>query len=448
MHFSTETPTGAAHSKTTHKTSAIIAVAALMAIASFGFARLITAQASLNATAANPLITDGINFGQGSWAPNKLPGVYNTDYTYAPQADYTYYQSKGVKVARIAFLWERVQYTLNGALNSTEIGRLQNQASMANAAGMLAILDVHNYGMYNGQLIGSSAVPYSAFANFWGQMANAFKGYNVAYGIMNEPHDSSGLWFGAVQPAINAIRQYDTAHPILVPTEGWTSCWQWANNTSTQFDNLSDPSNNWVFECHVYFDDNSGQYNKGPYSYYHGTEDPRQVAHDYIQPFLDWLSNYRTRTGRNIGAFVGETGVPDNDQGLSSQWGNTALNTSCSNDLYLCTLDEAYKMLSAAGIGSTYWTGGPWDSSDALNTDPRDSLSGGTDRPQMPVMTTYTLGTTSATSTPTATPTKLPTPTATLAPTNAPAPTSTSTPAPTSTPRGKGHKNQSPTPTP
>ncbi len=76
-----------------------------------------------------------------------------------------YYKGKGLNLFRLPFLWERVQPSLYGGLNQTELSRLDNVVAAARNRGMKVILDPHNYARYrlNGTeyLIGSSQVPTS-----------------------------------------------------------------------------------------------------------------------------------------------------------------------------------------------------------------------------------------------------------------------------------------------
>ena len=93
----------------------------------------------------------------------------------------------------------------------TYLAALKAFINAAGAQGMQVIVDVHNYGRYNrnwaqdaaanygyvavgnGDVIGSAALPISAFADLWTKLAGAFKGTPGLgyYDIMNEPS-----WYG------------------------------------------------------------------------------------------------------------------------------------------------------------------------------------------------------------------------------------------------------------
>ena len=79
--------------------------------------------------------------------------------------------------------------------------RLLKTLDLAAQNGQKVILDMHNYGRYHGELIGSSKVPYEAYASVWRKLAERFKGHPglLGYDIMNEPHSTVGLWPGAAR---------------------------------------------------------------------------------------------------------------------------------------------------------------------------------------------------------------------------------------------------------
>lgn len=144
----------------------------------------------------------GINVAGGEFTQSGFaagtPGTYGTAggtaYHYSTQATYTHLAGRGVTLVRIPFRWERLQPTLNAALDTTELGRLQTAVGYAATAGLDVILDCHNYGGYylagpTLARIGSASLPVSSFADFWQRMATAFGADPtvVAYGLTNEP---------------------------------------------------------------------------------------------------------------------------------------------------------------------------------------------------------------------------------------------------------------------
>src|SRR6185369_1887903 len=97
-----------------------------------------------------------------------------TDYIYPTTAEVDYFKSVGVNTLRVPFRWERLQRSLNAAFDATEKSRLDTFVAYATGAGMTVILDPHNYARYGNNLVGSTAVPRSAFADFWGKLGAAY----------------------------------------------------------------------------------------------------------------------------------------------------------------------------------------------------------------------------------------------------------------------------------
>ncbi len=166
----------------------------------------------------------GVNLAGAEFGEHALPGVYNQHYTYPTAAELDYYSSKGLTLIRLPFRWERLQHELYGPLDAAELGYMDTFVAAARARNMQVILDPHNYARYRDELIGTSAVPNAAFADFWQKVATHYKDETAiwAYGLMNEPHDTGGLWPAAAQAGVNAIRTVDQTHVILVPGDGWS----------------------------------------------------------------------------------------------------------------------------------------------------------------------------------------------------------------------------------
>ncbi len=289
----------------------------------------------------------GVNLAGAEFGSDKIPGVYGVDYTYPTEANLDYYNSKGLKLVRLPFLWERLQPTLNGNLNQTELARIDAVVAAAKARGMQVILDPHNYGRYrlNGTLylIGSSQVPASAFTDFWRKLADHYKNETAiyAFSLMNEPHDTNGTWPATAQAGLDGVRNSDMTHPVLVPGDGWSGAWTWTQNNAGLL--LKDPANNLLYEAHQYFDrDGSGTYAES----YDSSGAYPMIGADRVQPFIDWL---KTNQARGI---LTEYGVPNNDP----RW--------------QVVLDNFLTRLDAAGIGGTYWAGGPWWGDYALSSEP------------------------------------------------------------------------------
>jgi endoglucanase len=290
-----------------------------------------------------------------------VPGVYDKDYTYPTTSEIDYFVARGMNVFRIGFLWERMQPTLNGDLDTAEVARLTNIVSYATSAGAMAVLDPHNYARYGGAIIGSTAVPNTAFADFWGKLAGLFKDDPlVAFGLMNEPHDlgSTGTagWLASANAAIAAIRAVPATNLILVPGDYWTGASSWTKNANaTVMPGIVDSANNFVFEVHQYLDaDGSGS----------GTQCVSQtIGVDRVSAFTAWARSAHVR------AFLGEFGAPSTEtclyavDGLLGYLGDNA-------DVWL---------------GWSWWAAGPWWGDYPLSIEP----NGGADAPQMVLLDRY-----------------------------------------------------------
>lgn len=283
----------------------------------------------------------GVNLAGAEFTDTKIPGTFNTDYTYPTSAEYDYYASKGLTLIRLPFRWERVQPVLNGPLDPTELARLDQQAAYASAHGMRLILDVHNYARYrmpNGStaIIGDSdgLVTVANFQDLWSRLAAHFSGSSGiwAYDLMNEPHDLGATsWATIAQAAVNAIRQVDSGHVILVPGDCWSGAWTWASCNAGLI--LSDPAGNLVYEAHQYFDrDGSGTYANS----YDTDGATATTGADRLKPFANWLA------ANGLRGYIGEFGAPNSDP----RWQTV--------------LDNFLGAMASDHLMGTAWSGGPW----------------------------------------------------------------------------------------
>lgn len=316
----------------------------------------------------------GVNMSGAEFAA-VYPGIDGQHYGYPGKADIEYFQKKGFKLIRFPFRWERIQKTINGDLDATELAKMKAVVTAAQELGVYVILDVHNFGRYcvysNGvnskendyYILGENALPSSTLCNLWKKLANEFKGYDNIWGydIMNEPHHMTTSWVRMAQECINAIRTVDTVTPIIVEGNDFASSRNWTTiDDNKGLQNLNDPSNKLIFEAHVYFDnDASGVYAKG----YDAEKATENIGADRVRPFVEWCKKYGKQ------GFVGEYGVPDNDP----RW--------------LVTLDKMLAYLAENGIGGTYWSAGPRWGDDALAVQPTENYT--KDRPQMAILEKY-----------------------------------------------------------
>ncbi|WP_051231718.1 glycoside hydrolase family 5 protein [Stutzerimonas azotifigens] len=300
-----------------------------------------------------PLV--GINMSGAGFAPEVLPGKNGTNYFYPEKRHFTYYRQKGITLIRFPFIWERVQHDLGARLDFEQIRLLKRTLDYAHQNGQQVILDMHNYGRYKDQLIGSSAVPYSAYAEVWRELAETFKDHPALHGydIMNEPHGTVGLWPGAAQAAVDAIREVDRETLIFVEGERWSSAYHWPQVNANLL--IKDPSNRIVYEGHLYFDpDFSGRYQKG-----NPDEVDPMLGVERARPFVEWLKRHGQK------GFLGEYGVPGDSPAM------------------LQAMDNMLQYLNENCIPSAYWAGGPGWNNYALSVEPR---ADGADRPQLAIL--------------------------------------------------------------
>ena len=311
---------------------------------------------------AGSLLWRGVSLAGAEFAPGSLPGNYGSDYMYPTTDSVTYYKNKGMNIVRLPFLWERLQPTLNQPFDAAELSRLTNFVKTVTLTGETVLLDPHNYARYRGNVIGSGAVPESAYADLWRRLASQFKGNaRVIFGLMNEPNSMpTEQWLSAANAALSAIRSAHASNVVFVPGNAWTGAHSWNESwygtpNGTVMKGINDPGHNLVFEVHQYLDgDSSGQ-----------SADcvSATVGAERLQDFTNWL---RTNGYRG---FLGEIGAGANDT-CNQAIGNTLAFLRSNADVW---------------TGWTWWAGGPLWGNYMYSIEP----SNGVDKPQMSVLTQY-----------------------------------------------------------
>jgi endoglucanase len=172
------------------------------------------------------------------------------------------FAARGVSVFRVPVRWERLQPDLNRALSADEMARLDKVIDTANRLGISVIIDVHNYGRYARQPIGSTAVPPAALSDLWERLARRYKDNpRVIFGMMNEPvRVGADDWAAIANDVMAGIRQTGARNLVLVPGAYWSGAHSWtkamrANPSNAQaLESFVDPGNNFAFDIHQYFD--------------------------------------------------------------------------------------------------------------------------------------------------------------------------------------------------
>ncbi|HEY6830789.1 MAG TPA: cellulase family glycosylhydrolase [Gemmatimonadaceae bacterium] len=299
----------------------------------------------------------GVNLAGAEFASQKNPGTYGVDYIYPSHSEIDYYANAGMSVIRLPFLWERLQTSAFAPLDASQLAHIDDVVNYANAKGLKVILDAHDYGSYQGSLIGSAAVPNAAFADMWGKLAGHFAAdTNVMFDLMNEPHArTAAQWLDSTNAAIAEIREAGaTSQEVLVSGTYSDGAWRWVktDNAAVIGTGVQDPSHNFAFDVHQYLDSNG--------SGTHATVVSTSIGVERLEAITNWAE----ATGNHL--FLGEFGVSTDQTSVA------ALDNMLS---YMQTHSDAWQ-------GATYWAGGPWWGNYMYSIEP----SNGADKPQMDVL--------------------------------------------------------------
>jgi endoglucanase len=314
----------------------------------------------------------GVNVAGGEFTHTVagLPGVQGTHYLYPGPRFLSYLASRGHCLVRLPFRWERVQPQLSGALSESGLAELRAAVDAAADAGLLVLLDLHNYGAYVGpddveRRLGDGVTP-EDLRDLWTRLVAELEDQPavVAWGLMNEPNGladpSTGptTWQVASQAAVDGIRATGDERTVFVAGDQWGGAKGWAGKNGDPW--IEDPADDVVYEAHYYFDeDNSGLYAT---SYAELDEDAVERGHadlharitDELDDFVEWLEVHDRR------GFIGEVGWPHGED--EALWNGAGAHT--------------YTVLDAAGIGATFWaTGEYWAEDYPLNAYDHEALT-------------------------------------------------------------------------
>uniref|UniRef100_L2G655 cellulase n=1 Tax=Colletotrichum fructicola (strain Nara gc5) TaxID=1213859 RepID=L2G655_COLFN len=178
----------------------------------------------------------GAEFGQGT-----LPGTAGKDYTFPDTTKVDTLISQGYNTFRLNFLMERL--APNGLTGSFDADYL---------AGV--VLDPHNYGRFNNNIITDTA----AFKTFFTNWATLFKSNDKVIFDTNNEYNSmdQDLVLKLNQAAIDGIRASGATNYIWVEGNSWTGAHSWVS-TNDNMKALTDPLNKIAYEMHQYLDSDS-----------------------------------------------------------------------------------------------------------------------------------------------------------------------------------------------
>lgn len=303
----------------------------------------------------------GVNLAGAEFNSQRLPGIMHRNYTYPASSDLEYFAGRGANTIRLPVRWERLQHELSGELDAANLHEIGKVLTEARRLDLCLILDLHNYGRYHGELLGSEAVPVSAFTGFWLQLAEHFGNpEHLALGLMNEPFTLTiADWGQIAQQTVSGLREAGVEHLILVSGGRWSGVHEWfrsfsgASNADT-FAGFEDPAGRLVLEVHQYL-------NEG----YSGTR-PECLPPEHFDGMFEAVSEWADTHGQRL--FLGEFGAAATEECLAS-------------------LDHVLEAVNEAGTwrGWAYWSAGSWWGHYFLSVHPVD----GEDALQMTVLEAY-----------------------------------------------------------
>jgi endoglucanase len=301
----------------------------------------------------------GVNLA-GAEFGDVLPGVEGTDYRFPTRDEVDYYLSKGMNTFRIGFKWERIQPTSFGELDSSYAAKLEDLIGYATSRGANVVLNPHNFARYYGQIIGSADVPVPVFADLWRRLALVHEANaRVLFNLVNEPNTMpTEQWVRGANAAIDAIREVGAMNTVIVPGNGWTGAYSWADDyygtpNAKAMLGVVDPDDRMLFEVHQYLDESAGGVSPECVS--------RTVGRERLAPFVAWLREHGKK------GFIGEFAGGNNETCRAA----------------IADMLGSMRGASDVLVGWLWWAAGPaWNDGYPFSLDPID----GSDRPQMSLL--------------------------------------------------------------
>jgi endoglucanase len=303
----------------------------------------------------------GVNLSGAEFGQGPLPGVLNKDYIYPSRKDLGYFHTLGMNVVRVPFRWERIQRKINEPLDPSELEQLRQVVFWAQNMNMCVILDLHNFGTYQGRVLGSADLPTSAFIDVWLRLHKAFDNPDeTAFGLMNEPAAITvPQWITIAQKTVLALREDGARNLLIIGSGRWSGAHEWATvfdgvSAANGFRNFRDPMNNFAIELHQYADAN-----------YSGTG-TTCIDPDRLRNIMTRVATWAKQEKKRV--YLGEFGVGPSNECLAA----------------LKTIVESMQDADA-WLGWTYWSAGPWWGNYAFSIQP----GSGIEAPQLTVLRNF-----------------------------------------------------------
>lgn len=280
----------------------------------------------------------GLEFGSGTRA--------NYDYVSPSKLHYDYWaQDVGANIVRIPFKWERLQADAFGQLDQKYLNYLKTSVQNAADNGMVAILDMHNYGAYKHQQVKDAAM----LSDVWLKLGKEFDNNpSVWLNLMNEPNNRSAVeWKNLTQEVVYTLRENDIDNKLLLSGTGWSGAHSWVGSgNAAAYADFKDPLDNYAYDVHQYLD----RYSTGSTG---------AAAQGMGLKSLVGITKWAEETGQQL--FLGEVGAAD--PSLPGQ--SFALSELQNLIGYMEDHSEAW-------LGFTLWGAGPWwPQSYAFNINPQ-----------------------------------------------------------------------------
>jgi endoglucanase len=204
-----------------------------------------------------PVKFTGVNFAGGEFTPKQLLDA--TKYYYPTEAELDYFLTRGLKTFRIPVRMERIwrKAIETFGFHGPDIAELDRIVAHVTTAGGNVVIDPHNYGRFNGAVIGTPGFSVAFFRDFWTRVADRYKANErVIFGLMNEPHDiPDGVWRNAGGQAVAGIRSTGATNLVLIPGDNWTSAYNFVSTgNAAEWRDLLTSDINCAAETHTYFD--------------------------------------------------------------------------------------------------------------------------------------------------------------------------------------------------